>query len=318
VAGLTSATVASAANQPTVSQVQTKVNQLSAQYDRAAQQYDQVSTQLTAAKQRLAQINKQVARDQAQFKTAHAAVAQIAASAYEDSGSTSLAGLLTATNPTTVLNQASMMLELAGSRNSQTLAYLTSARQLASVQAEQQHTEMGIQTLADQKQQNKNRAAKLLSQEKATLDSLTAQQQQQVATTGSGGTTTGTYTGPTTTQAEKAVAFAYSQLGCTYYYGGTGPCHSPGWDCSGLVQAAWASAGITIPRDTYQQWAALPHVSSSNLQIGDLLYFNGIGHVAIYVGNGEMIDAPTQGIPVEKVSMNEPWYTSNLDGAARP
>ena len=60
---------------------------------------------------------------------------------------------------------------------------------------------------------------------------------------------------PTNTNAGQAVAFAYNQLGCAYVYGATGPC-SNGFDCSGLVMAAWASAGVSIPRDTYSQWAA--------------------------------------------------------------
>jgi cell wall-associated NlpC family hydrolase len=309
---------AGASPQPTVAQVQAKVNQLSAQYDRDQQMYDQSNVQLKAAKGRLAQINKQVAGDQARFSAAHKLVAQVAAAAYEDSGSTSLAGLLTASNPSAVLNQANLMLQLAGSRNQQTVAYLAAAQQLVAVQQEQQRAARGIAALTAQREQQKNAALKSLNQEKATLDSLTTQQQQQVSTTGSGGSATGTYTGPTTTQAEKAVAFVYAQLGCTYYYGGTGPCHSPGFDCSGLVMDAWASAGVTIPRDTYQMWAALPHVSLSSLQIGDLLFYDGIGHVTMYVGNGYMIDAPTQGIPVEKVLMNESWYTSNFDGVARP
>jgi len=89
-------------------------------------------------------------------------------------------------------------------------------------------------------------------------------QQQAVQTNsiGAGGTTTATYTGPTVTQAEKAVAFAYAQLGKPYQWGATGP---GSYDCSGLVQAAWASAGMAVPRDTYQQWAALPHIAISTI-----------------------------------------------------
>ena len=90
------------------------------------------------------------------------------------------------------------------------------------------------------------------------------------------------------------MAFVFDQLGCPYSYGSTGPC-SVGFDCSGLVMSAWAAAGITIPRDTYEQWAALPHISESAIQPGDLLYYNGIGHVAMYVGGGMIIDAPTAG-----------------------
>jgi cell wall-associated NlpC family hydrolase len=294
------------------------VNQLTAQYDRAVQQYDQSNEQLTAAKSQLDRVNKEVAADQARFKAAHQQVAQIAAADYEDSGSTSLAGLLTTNNPATVLSEANLMLQVAGSRNQQTLAYLATAQQLAAVQQQKQRTESGIATLVRQRNQQKNSIGKLLQQQKATLDSLTAAQQQQVSTAGSGGTTNSAYTGPTSTQAEKAVAFAYSQLGCTYYFGGTGPCHSPGFDCSGLVMQAWASAGVTIPRDTYGQWAALPHVSSSSLRVGDLLFYNGIGHVAMYVGGGYIIDAATSGIPVEKIPMSTSWYANSFVGAARP
>ena len=99
-------------------------------------------------------------------------------------------------------------------------------------------------------------------------------------------------------------------------FGGTGPCNS-GFDCSGLVQAAWAYAGVSIPRDTYEQWAALPHIPLSQLQPGDLIYFNGESHVGMYVGGNMMIDAPTPGQNVEKVALSG-WYTATEDGAVRP
>ena len=142
-------------------------------------------------------------------------------------------------------------------------------------------------------------------------------QQQTVAgnSIGAGGTTTAAYTGPTSTQAERAVAFAYAQLGKPYQWGATGP---GSYDCSGLAQAAWAAAGVAIPRDTYEQWAALPHISSSAIQPGDLLYYDGIGHVAMYVGNGYIIDAPQTGMDVQKIPMGTGWYAANFVGAARP
>ena len=99
-------------------------------------------------------------------------------------------------------------------------------------------------------------------------------------------------------------------------YGGTGPCHR-GYDCSGLAQAAWAAAGVQIPRDSYSQWAALPHVPLSSLEPGDLLIYNGEGHVAIYVGGGYIIDAPQTGQDVQKIPLAG-WYKSTLVGAARP
>ena len=81
---------------------------------------------------------------------------------------------------------------------------------------------------------------------------------------------------------------------------------------------AWASSGVSVPRDTYQQWAALPHVPMSSIQPGDLIFFDAVGHVAIYVGSNMIIDAPQPGQSVEKVSLSSSWYAANLDGAARP
>jgi cell wall-associated NlpC family hydrolase len=300
--------------------VQSEVNALTAKFNKAVEQYDAVAEQLAAAKAKLRQVDREMAAAQGKYDDARAKVVQIADAAYEDSGQTSLAGLLTASDPSTVLTEASMIMELTGARNMQTQAFLADAQQLSSVQQEQQRTELGIQQLLDQRAAAKNSIARLLASKKAMLDTLTAQQQQQVQANtlgGIGGTTTAKYTGPTTTQADKAVQFAYDQLGCPYLYGGTGPCH-PGFDCSGLVQAAWAAAGVAIPRDTYEQWAALPHISMSDLQPGDLIYYNGVGHVAMYVGNGYIIDAPQTGYTVEKIPMDTAWYAQNVDGAVRP
>jgi cell wall-associated NlpC family hydrolase len=314
------AQVAGAQPQPTIAQVQSEVNALTAKFNKAVEQYDAVAEQLTAAKAALRQVDKKMAAEEANYNAARAKVVQIADAAYEDSGQTSLAGLLTSNDPSQVLAEASMVLQLTGARNMETQAFLADAQQLSSVRQEQQRTELGIQQLADQRSATKNSIAKLLASEKATLDTLTAQQQEAVQANtlgGTGGTTTATYTGPTSTQADKAVQFAYEQLGCPYLYGGTGPCH-PGFDCSGLVQAAWQYAGVSIPRDTYEQWAALPHISESSLQPGDLIYYNGIGHVAMYVGGGYIIDAPETGYTVEKIPVSTPWYADNVDGYARP
>jgi cell wall-associated NlpC family hydrolase len=116
--------------------------------------------------------------------------------------------------------------------------------------------------------------------------------------------------------AGKAVDYAYAQLGCPYVYGATGPCNS-GFDCSGLMMEAWAAAGVSIPRTSYEDWGSLPHVSESAMQPGDILVFDGEGHVGMYVGGGELIDAPQTGMNVEKVPLAG-WYSANLDGVVRP
>jgi peptidoglycan DL-endopeptidase CwlO len=312
--------VAGAAPQPSTEQVRATINTLTGQFNQANQQYDQVEGQLTAANSRLKQLKKQLARDNAQYQGARKLVVQVADSTYEDSNSTSLAGLLTSADPTQVLAEASLIAQITGARNLETEAFLADAAQLSSVQQEQQRTEQGIAQLASQRKGSKDHIASLLSKQKSILNSLTgtelAEVQQGTVNSG-GGVTDAVYAGPTGSQADAAVAFVFKQQGCSYSYGSTGPCGS-GFDCSGLVKSAWAAAGIAIPRDTYGQWAALPHVSTSDLQPGDLLFYDGIGHVAMYVGGGMIIDAPTEGEVVREIPMSTSWYANSLDGAARP
>jgi cell wall-associated NlpC family hydrolase len=309
--------IAGAAPQPTVGQVQARINQLTSQFDRVSVQLDQASQQLSAAQSKLSQVRVHLNHANAQFHEAQASVAEAAAAEFEDSGATSIASVLTSGDASVVLQQGSLLQEMSGQRTAQTQQLLADASELTGVEQQMQRTEDGIATLTSQLTAQKNSLGHLLTTEKATLASLTVPQQQTVASNsiGASGTTVASYTGPTSTQAEKAVAFAYAQLGKPYQWGATGP---DSYDCSGLAQAAWAAAGVAIPRDTYEQWAALPHISSSAIQPGDLLYYDGIGHVAIYVGNGYMIDAPQTGMDVEKIPMDTGWYASTFVGAARP
>jgi len=311
---------AGAAPQPTVDQVQARINQLTSQFDKVSEQFDQASQQLSAAQLRLSQVRARLGHATAQFQAVQASVAQTAAAAFEDTGATSIAGVLTSGDPSVILQQGSLLMELSGSRTAMTRQLLTDASQLASVEQEAQRTETGIASLKNQLAAHRTSLGKLIATEKATLASLTVPQQQQVQSNSigaNGSSAPQQYTGPTSTQAGKAVAFAYAQLGCPYVYGGTGPCHM-GFDCSGLAQAAWAAAGVQIPRDSYEQWAGLPHVPLSSLQPGDLLIYNGEGHVAIYVGGGYIIDAPQTGMNVQKIPESTPWYANSLDGVLRP
>jgi peptidoglycan DL-endopeptidase CwlO len=310
------ATGAGAAPQPTVDQVQARINQLTSQFDKVSEQFDQASQQLSAAQSRLSQVRLRLDHANSQFQSAQASVAQNAAAAFEDTGATSIAGVLTSADPSVVLQQGSLLMEVSGNRSAQTRQLLTDASQLAGAEQEMQRTETGIAGLKEQLAAHKSSLGKLIDTQKATLASLTVPQQQTVTnqSIGGSGTTSASYTGTTSTQGGKAVAFAYAQLGKPYQWGATGP---GSYDCSGLAQAAWAAAGVSIPRTTYAQWAALPHISTSALEPGDLLYFDGIGHVAIYVGGGDLIDAPQTGMDVQKVPLSG-WYASTLVGAARP
>ena len=325
------ATGAGAAAAPTIGQVQSEVNSLQAKMDKIDEQYDAANQEFSSAQSRLAQVDKETTSAQARYDAARGQLAQVAVSMYENSDQTSILGLLNAGNPTTVLSQASLVMEVAGTHNQQATQFLTAAQELASIREQRQRTEQGIAEIRAQLTAQKTSLNKLLDTSQATLDSLTAAQQAQVNASTLGGTTgttstgqtstgqTGTtpiaYTGPTTTQADKAVAFAYAQLGKPYQWGATGP---GSYDCSGLVMAAWASAGVTIPRDTYEQWAALPHIPVSQMQPGDLIIYDGEGHVAMYVGDGYIIDAPHTGLDVERIPYDTPWYVDNEDGVLQP
>jgi cell wall-associated NlpC family hydrolase len=114
--------------------------------------------------------------------------------------------------------------------------------------------------------------------------------------------------------AATAVAEAESQIGVPYVWGGESP--GRGFDCSGLTQWAWRQAGVSLPRTAAAQYDAIPHVPLSDLQPGDLLFWGagGISHVGMYVGGGDIINAPETG---ELVRVEAIW-NNGLVGAGRP
>jgi cell wall-associated NlpC family hydrolase len=315
---LTQSGAAGAEPQPTISEVQAKLKKLTFRENWLIQRYDQANQDLTSARQRLAMVNREVAKDQTQLAGMRQEIAQIAATIYENGSLTSTAALLTSGDPEAILSQSAILIHLSTANQQQLQQFITTNRQLLGARQMARRTETAVAALKRKLAAQKADLDKLIAQQKSLLSNLTAQQRAtQLGGGGStGGSATATYSGPTATQAQQAVAFAYAQLGCPYVYGATGPCGS-GYDCSGLTQAAWASAGVQIPRTSYDQ-ASLPAVSTSNLQPGDLLLFSGDSHVAIYVGGGYLIDAPMPGMNVEKVSLSSSWYSSNLDGAVRP
>ena len=110
-----------------------------------------------------------------------------------------------------------------------------------------------------------------------------------------------------------AVAVAERYLGVPYVWGGASP---SGFDCSGLMSYAYAQIGKSVPHYTVAEWNAFPHVPLNQLQPGDLVFFNNLGHVGMYIGGGSMIHAPHTGTVVQIVSLA--WMGSAPDGAVRP
>jgi cell wall-associated NlpC family hydrolase len=111
---------------------------------------------------------------------------------------------------------------------------------------------------------------------------------------------------------DRAIGYAFAQLGKPYVWGAEGP---GSFDCSGLTSQAWEHGGVTIPRTAEEQWARLPRVPLSLLRPGDLVvYFPGATHVALYIGNGLVIQAPHTGavVTVSPIAVNP------ILGAVRP
>jgi cell wall-associated NlpC family hydrolase len=112
----------------------------------------------------------------------------------------------------------------------------------------------------------------------------------------------------------EAASIAARYLGVPYRWGGSTPA---GFDCSGLVSYVYAQLGISLPHYTGAQWSATQPISRAELQPGDLVFFDGLGHVGIYIGANQFIHAPHTGDVVRVQSMSDSWYANHFDGARR-
>lgn len=126
---------------------------------------------------------------------------------------------------------------------------------------------------------------------------------------------------PISPAAARAIDFAVAQIGLPYIWGGNGPeSGDAGFDCSGLTTAAYATAGITLPRTAHTQYFATERVGPDALLPGDLVFYGNpaskVHHVGMYFGNGLMVNAPTFGMPVQVATLAAGG--NDLSGAGRP
>jgi cell wall-associated NlpC family hydrolase len=119
----------------------------------------------------------------------------------------------------------------------------------------------------------------------------------------------------TPTKGELAVRFALGEVGVPYRWGGESP--STGFDCSGLVRWAYGQVGIDLPHSSYALYGEGRRVPGSSLVPGDILFFEGLGHVGLYLGRGRMVHAPQTGRDVEVVRLSSTNYGARLIGARR-
>lgn len=315
--------IGQAAPQLTPEQIRARVDKLYQEAEVATEKYDGSKEKADAAGKRLKTLGDEAARRQDRLNAARDALGSIAAAQYRDGGIDPAVQLMLSDDPRHYLEGAELA-ERAGAR--QTTAVADARRQLREIEQLRGAARIELTSLrsrqAELRRQKKTITAKL-DEARRLLSQLSPQQR---AAIGQGGDTghasragagardalgaPGSAAAPNS-RAAAAVAYAYQKLGSPYVWGAAGP---DAFDCSGLAQAAYRAAGISLPRTTYAQINAGHRVSRSALSPGDLVFFySGVSHVGIYVGNGQMIHAPNPSAPVRLAPIDEMPFA----GAAR-
>ncbi|MFJ7155696.1 NlpC/P60 family protein [Streptomyces sp. NPDC101118] len=314
----------------TPAQVKAKVDRLYEEAEAATEQYNGAREKTGRAQRSLDALRDEAARKTAKLNTARNALGSLAASQYRSGSLGPAMQLALADDPEEYLARAALI-ERAGDRNAAEIAAVR--RQVGEVRALQDKAATTLAELRTQQTRLARHKATVegkLAEAKRLLNRLTAEQRARIeAEDGHGGgsadparaaRSAGRTVAPPpakavaapSSRAAQAVAFAYGAIGKPYVWGATGP---NAYDCSGLTQAAWRSAGVTLPRTTYTQINTGSRISRSQLAPGDLVFFySGVSHVGLYIGGGKMIHAPRPGSTVRVASIDDmPWA-----GAARP
>ncbi|MFI5795457.1 NlpC/P60 family protein [Streptomyces sp. NPDC051677] len=326
---------------PSLEEVEKKVDDLYRQAESATENYNAAKEKTTKQRKRVDNLLDDVAQRTQKLNEAREELGSYAAAQYRTGASApDTATFLLADTPQDYFDQNQLMSRLTDRQKGAVDDFVT--EQSATMQKRREATE-SLASLTDTQSDLKTAKAtvqkklgdarellsQLTAQEKARLAAIETQKREEAARqaaelarqqaadqaaaqqesgAGSSSTETGTGTGSTSpadssyaTKAEKALAFARAQIGKPYVWGATGP---DSYDCSGLTQAAWKAAGVTLPRTTYDQVNAGTTVSLADAQPGDLVFFyDDVSHVGVYIGNGMMIHAPKPGAYVREESI---------------
>ncbi|MEV5316350.1 NlpC/P60 family protein [Streptomyces sp. NPDC052687] len=301
----------------TPTQVKATVNKLYQEAEVATEKYNGAKEKADAAQRRLAALQDEAARKEERLDSARDALGSFAAAQYRSGGLPPALQLALSDDPDRYLDGASFA-ERAGDRQSAAVARVR--RQLREIEQLRGAARIELAALTSRRaelKRHKKTVTGKLDAARRLLARLTAEERARLAGQGQGtdrpsrAVTAGrdrptAPRGPVAapdSRAAAAVGYAYSKLGSPYVWGATGP---DAFDCSGLVQAAYRSAGVFLPRTTYAQIGAGRRVARSELLPGDLVFFySGISHVGIYVGNGQMVHAPNPSAPVRVAPIDE-------------
>ena len=326
-------------------QIISQINAMDARLEQAVERYDLANVKLQHIGNDLARTRSELSIARTNLKRAQTALARQAADVYTSTDTNStLEVLLGATSLDDFLNRVDSVTRVSDQRTS-LLGDVTKFRtQIANQARTLQHAQAQQRDVVAQRAAEKRTIQSELNQRQALLASVKTQiahlqalerarslqiartirpQPQPQAQPQPQQSSTGTVVGVSASTPEATVAppgrfggvvgVAMQYLGTPYVWGGASP---SGFDCSGLVMYAYAQVGVSLPHSSYAQWGMGVPVSRDQLEPGDLVFFDGLGHVGIYVGGGSFIHAPHTG-DVVKISSLTGWYASSYVGARR-
>jgi cell wall-associated NlpC family hydrolase len=300
----------------TPAQVKAKVDKLYQEAEVATEKYNGAKEEADTAERRIRTLQDEAARRTEKLNSARDALGTMAAAQYRDGGLDPALRLALSADPDRYLDGAAFA-ERAGNRQAASVAGVR--RQLREIEQLRGAARIELTSLKSRQaelRRHKDTVTGKLDAARSLLARLTAEERARLQGTGTDRAARSSTRdrdalaspGAATTQAPNsraaaAVSYAYSKLGSPYVWGATGP---DAFDCSGLTQAAYRSAGLSLPRTTYAQIDAGRRVSRAELLPGDLVFFySSISHVGLYIGNGQMIHAPNPSAPVRVAPLDE-------------
>jgi cell wall-associated NlpC family hydrolase len=287
-------------------QVKAKVDKLYREAEVATEKYDGAKEEAAATQRRLNVLRDEAARRTDRLNSAREALGSAAAAQYRDGGIDPSVQLLLSSDPGRYLDDAAFAERLDGRQAAAVRRVRTQLREIEQLRGAARVELASLKSRQAELSRQKRTITEKLGEARQLLAGLTWSERAGLGVDGRASRDAARDLGPVSLavstamapgpRAAAALAYAYSKLGSPYVWGATGP---DAFDCSGLVQAAYRSAGISLPRTTYAQIGAGRRVSRAELLPGDLVFFySGVSHVGIYVGNGQMIHAPNPSAPV--------------------
>ncbi|WP_018252139.1 C40 family peptidase [Salinispora mooreana] len=291
------APVTPAQAEPSPAELTRQIEKASAELEQVVEAHNTLAEDLKANKAALTELTARLGPLEEQVAQSRAEVNQLAVAAYKTGELGTAAALLNPDDATTLVDRLTAVDRLAQERQNRITAFTNDQRQLL---AQRTRLEAAVEKATAQAEGLAS-TRKRIERDLADLYELRRQAYGR-ATEQSTADPDRVRAAPSVSGAAGvAVRYAYGALGTPYRWGGDG---RNGYDCSGLTSAAWRAAGKSLPHSTRRQWGVVAHINRRDLSPGDLVFYRGLGHVALYVGNGQIIDAPSAGRNVVKRDMN--------------